>query len=130
MRASQFLNWVAISIFVLIFLVSCQMPITPVIEPSTPSIEDSLVWSQSQNTRWEYKTLSVIYSINSSSLFTNPECQINPLQPESPLSCMAEDKDSALLDQLNKLGQEGWELVSVSSPYSFVFLFVFKRPVQ
>jgi hypothetical protein len=130
MKVSKFMNWVAISVLVLIFLVSCQIPITPVVEPPTSSIEDSSVWSQSQNTRWEYKTLSVIYSIDSSSLYTNPECQLNPLQPESQLSCIAEDWDPALLDQFNKLGQEGWELVSVSSPYAYVLLFVFKRPLQ
>lgn len=32
------------------------------------------------------------------------------------------------VDQLNKLGTEGWELVSVASPGHFVLHHYFKRP--
>jgi hypothetical protein len=92
--------------------------------------------TQNVFSKWEYKTLIVIYQLNSSKSplgdqANTPSCpSVNmfDLAHSSSLPpCIVEDSDSDLVSLLNVLGNDGWELVSVTTSNFYEFIYVFKR---
>jgi hypothetical protein len=88
--------------------------------------------------KWEYKTLIILYRVNSSisplgkrdTQSSFPSIDIMQLaQSNSIPPCMVEDSDSDLISLLNLLGNDGWELVSVTTADFYSFFYIFKRGI-
>jgi hypothetical protein len=92
--------------------------------------------TQNVFSKWEYKTLIVLYRVNSSksplgdqvNIPSCPSLNILDLEQSNSLPpCLIEDSDSDLVSLLNLLGNNGWELVSVNTSNFYEFMYIFKR---
>jgi hypothetical protein len=123
---------------VLTILASCQKIIPSLSIPPTLFSNASSATAGSPTTAWEYKTLAVEYALLQGPDFFKkngqPVCSEDLTNPNSPQNssypCFIEDGDGKLLTYLNQLGQEGWELVSVTSYGTAMYVYTFKRPLQ
>jgi len=120
----------------LAILASCQK-IIPSLSSDPTLFSGGSAAPTANPTAWEYKTFAVQYSpLQVPDLLKKngqPVCSLDLTNPNSPQNssfpCFVENGDAQLLAHLNQFGQEGWELVSVSSYDSIVFIFFFKRPL-
>jgi hypothetical protein len=123
---------------VLTILASCQKIIPSLSIPTTLFSSASSAAAASPTTAWEYKTLAVEYALlQGPDIFKKdgkPVCSEDLTNPNSPQNssfpCFNEDGDGKLLTYLNQMGQEGWELVSVTSYGTAMYVYTFKRPLQ
>src|SRR3990167_79525 len=84
--------------------------------------------------RWEYKTLVAIARVGgpAGEKINVGKC-VDSSDAGSAIGtiCFSEDTSSALLEQLNKLGADGWELVKIIySPENDAAAYFFKRLVS
>jgi hypothetical protein len=116
-----------------LFFNNNQIGVLPrIISPTSPNnTGNTSLSSANSSVEWEYKTLIIRYQINSSKNIVNNSCPVYNIlevaQSNSFPPCFAEDSDPELITLLNKLGNEGWELVSFTSTEPHFYTLIFKR---
>ena len=81
---------------------------------------------------WEYKTLIMNARVSgpAGEKLTVEDCTDAADAPGAGSLCMAEDANTAVLEKLNVLGAERWELVAiVYAPDADSAVYFFKRPI-
>lgn len=109
----------------------------PVVESTAPEVvapeeEVAAPVEQAEPERWEYKTLVTTARVSgpAGEKLQGSSCVDSTTTAVGGSICLLEDASTALMERLNSLGAEGWELVDVVySPENDAAVYFFKRVI-